>query len=97
MILFSFAFGYITLLIELIFFHVPSVANTKNFFTKNSTIQSTKSKFIQRINRWSTTKKIVLLLLPTVFINLYFFVPFLYFLPNSENFQFLKSSYGCNS
>ena len=93
MILFAFIFGYATLLIELIFFHVPSVANTKNFFVKNNDFQTSKSDLIQKINNWSFCKKTLILIVPTVIVNLFFLVPFLYFIPNSEFFLFIKPSF----
>lgn len=82
MILFAYIFGYLTLLIELTFFHVPSVANTQNFFKKNQNYDVAQSTFITKIYSWSKPKKIVVLAFPFVLINLYFLFPFFYFLPN---------------
>lgn len=81
MILFAFVFGYSTLVIELLFFHVPSVANTQNFFKKNDHYKVPKSDFITQIYNWSKTKKILLLAIPYGLINLYFLTPFFYFIP----------------
>lgn len=92
MILTAYIFGYVSLLIELIFFHVPSVANTKNFFIKNNSYQSSKSKLIQQINSWTLLKKIFFLLLPTIIINFYFLAPFLIFFPKIEFFLMFKPS-----
>jgi len=94
MILFAFLFGYVTLVIELVFFHVPSVANTNNFFVKNKNYPKVDSEFILTIYRWSFTKKIIVLLIPTILINGYFFIPFLYFLPMTDSFQIFKPAYG---
>jgi protein-S-isoprenylcysteine O-methyltransferase Ste14 len=90
MILFAFIFGYATLLIELIFFHVPSVANTKNFFVQNNDYSMAKSDLIKKVYHWSFLKKILVLLIPTILINVYFLVPFLYFLPNAIDFCLFK-------
>lgn len=91
-VLFTYIFGYVTLLIELIFFHVPSVANTRNFFVKNNAYQTSNSKLIQKINSWSVFKKTMILLLPTILINLYFLIPLLLFLPKINAFLIFKSS-----
>ncbi len=79
MILFAYLFGYFTLLIELTFFHVPSVANTQNFFKKNLNYDVAQSSFISKIYAWSKAKKMLLLAFPYVIINLYFLLPFFYF------------------
>jgi protein-S-isoprenylcysteine O-methyltransferase Ste14 len=79
MIVFAYLFGYSTLLVELIFFHVPSVANTQNFFKKNKNYDITESQLINKIYAWSYLKKIIILALPFVLINLYFLLPFLNF------------------
>lgn len=90
MILFAFIFGYLTLLVELVFFHVPSVANTQNFFTKNNNHQSVNSKLIQDINKWSFAKKVMLLAIPMVIIQFYFLVPFLYFYADDNSLLLIK-------
>jgi protein-S-isoprenylcysteine O-methyltransferase Ste14 len=90
MILFAFIFGYLTLLVELVFFHVPSVANTQNFFTKNNNHQSVNSKLIQDINKWSFAKKVMLLAIPMVIIQFYFLVPFLYFYADDNSLLLTK-------
>lgn len=90
MILFAFIFGYSTLLIELVFFHVPSVANTQNFFSKSKNYQFVNSKLIQDIYNWSFFKKVLLLFIPMVIVQIYFFVPLLYFYPEANSFLLIK-------
>ena len=69
-------FLYVTLLLELVFFHVPSVANTSVFFTNNlSTIN--QYNHYQYVFRWSNRKKIIWLLIPHVINIVVFFVPLL--------------------
>lgn len=94
MILFAFLFGYLTLVIELVFFHVPSVANTKNFFVKSKNYQAVNSELIQTIYQWSFAKKVLVLFIPMILINSYFFIPFLYFHSMADSFQFLKPPFG---
>jgi protein-S-isoprenylcysteine O-methyltransferase Ste14 len=94
MILFAFLFGYFTLVIELVFFHVPSVANTSNFFVKNKNYPKVESEMIQTIYRWPLIKKIMVLLIPTILVNCYFLIPFLYFYPMADTFQIFKPAYG---
>lgn len=94
MILFAFLFGYVTLVIELVFFHVPSVANTSNFFVKNKNYPKVESTLIQTIYRWPFIKKIMVLLIPTILVNSYFLFPFLYFYPMADSFQIFKPAYG---
>ncbi len=76
-----FIIGYLTLALELLFFHVPSVANTQNFFRKNKHYNTGQNKFIRDIQNWPFPKKIILLAIPAVMVQLYFLLPFLYFLP----------------
>lgn len=82
MIVFAFVFGYLSLLIELLFFHVPSVANTQNFFRKNNNYEVNESEYIIKIYEWPMWKKIMILVVPFFFVNIYFLLPFLYFFPN---------------
>lgn len=82
MILFAYIFGYGSLLIELVFFHVPSVANTQNFFAKNVAYASIESALISKIYKWHLWKKITFLAIPFVIINAYFLLPFIYLFPN---------------
>ncbi|SEP24556.1 Protein-S-isoprenylcysteine O-methyltransferase Ste14 [Flavobacterium sp. CF108] len=89
MIIFAFVFGYLSLLIELIFFHVPSVANTQNFFKKNNNYEVDESEYITKIYKWPMWKKIMILAVPFFFINVYFLLPFLYFFPNLHESKWL--------
>ncbi|WP_316635711.1 methyltransferase [uncultured Flavobacterium sp.] len=89
MIIFAFVFGYLSLLIELIFFHVPSVANTQNFFKKNNNYAIDESEYIAKIYKWPMWKKIMILAVPFFFINVYFLLPFLYFFPNLHESKWL--------
>ncbi|MEZ4838407.1 isoprenylcysteine carboxylmethyltransferase family protein [Flavobacterium sp.] len=93
MILFAFLFGYVTLVIELVFFHVPSVANTSNFFVKNKNYPKVESALIQTIYRWSFAKKVILLFIPTILVNSYFLFPFFYFYPMADSFQIFKPAF----
>lgn len=93
MILFAFLFGYVTLVIELVFFHVPSVANTSNFFVKNKNYPKVESALIQTIYRWSFTKKVIVLFIPTILVNSYFLFPFFYFYPMADSFQIFKPAF----
>jgi protein-S-isoprenylcysteine O-methyltransferase Ste14 len=90
----AFIIGYLSLSVELLFFHVPSVANTQNFFRKNDNFKTGQNKFITNIQNWSFPKKIVLLAIPAVMVQLYFLLPFLYFFPSCHDELFLvfKSS-----
>ncbi|MFN4027300.1 MAG: methyltransferase family protein [Flavobacterium sp.] len=85
----AFIIGYLTLAIELLFFHVPSVANTQNFFRKNKHYNTGQNKFINDIQNWSVTKKIILLAIPAVMVQLYFLLPLLYFFPLWHDSLFL--------
>lgn len=89
MIIFAFVFGYLSLLIELIFFHVPSVANTQNFFKKNNNYKVDESEYITKIYKWPMWKKIMILAVPFFFVNIYFLLPFLYFFPNLHESKWL--------
>lgn len=89
MIIFAFVFGYLSLLVELIFFHVPSVANTQNFFKKNNNYEVDESEYITKIYKWAMWKKIMILAVPFFFINIYFLLPFLYFFPNLHESKWL--------
>lgn len=89
MIIFAFVFGYLSLLVELIFFHVPSVANTQNFFKKNNNYEVDESEYITKIYKWTMWKKIMILAVPFFFINIYFLLPFLYFFPNLHESKWL--------
>lgn len=89
MIIFAFVFGYLSLLVELIFFHVPSVANTQNFFKKNNNYEVDESEYITKIYKWTMWKKIMILAVPFFFINIYFLLPFLYFFPNLHENKWL--------
>lgn len=81
MITAAFLIGYLSLVIELVFFHVPSVANTQNFFLKNDHYNTSQNDLITKIQNWSTIRKILLLVVPMVLVQLYFLLPFLYFFP----------------
>jgi protein-S-isoprenylcysteine O-methyltransferase Ste14 len=85
----AFILGYLTLAIELLFFHVPSVANTQNFFRKNENFKTDQNKLITNIQNWSFSKKIIWLAIPAVIVQLYFVLPFLYFFPSWHNNLFL--------
>jgi hypothetical protein len=89
MIVFAFVFGYLTLLIELVFFHVPSVANTQNFFQKNNNYVVHGSTYISKIYGWAMWKKVLVLAVPFFFINIYFLLPFLYFFPDVPGSKWL--------
>jgi protein-S-isoprenylcysteine O-methyltransferase Ste14 len=78
-------FGYVTLMIELVFFHVPSVANTQNFFVKNNNFNTTQNELIVRIYHWSFTKKILFLVFPMILVLLYFLLPFFFFLTSTHS------------
>jgi protein-S-isoprenylcysteine O-methyltransferase Ste14 len=70
---------YLSLVIELTCFHVPSVANTGVFFKDDNEIINQYSQY-KWIFSWSKRKKIILLLIPH-FINMtVFFIPLFYLL-----------------
>lgn len=85
----AFIFGYVSLAVELLFFHVPSVANTQNFFRKNEQYQTNQNAYITAIQNWPLTKKILYLALPAVVVQGYFLVPFLYFVPSVSDSMYL--------
>lgn len=68
---------YLSLVVELTCFHVPSVANTQVFFTTDEEIINKYSKY-REIFYWSKNKKVVILLLPH-FINMTVFIIPLYY------------------
>lgn len=67
---------YGSLLIELVLFHVPSVANTHVFFTKEGSIINGYKKY-QYVFSWSKQKKFWLLTLPHILNVFAFFLPLL--------------------
>lgn len=69
---------FLSLLVELTCFHVPSVANTQVFFTSHEEKINMYSKY-RNIFYWSKNKKIVLLLIPH-FVNMTVFIIPLYYL-----------------
>jgi protein-S-isoprenylcysteine O-methyltransferase Ste14 len=82
----AFCLLYGSLLLELAFFHVPSVANTQVFFTNDKTIIENYNKY-QYVFRWSKKKKILCFVIPHVLNLLSFFFPLLllFFHQNSWN------------
>ena len=68
---------YLSLFIELAFFHVPSVANTHIFFSSDKEKLVQYSKY-QKIFLWTRGKKIMLLLIPHVINMMVFFIPIYY-------------------
>ena len=68
---------YLSLVVELTCFHVPSVANTRVFFTADEQTINKYSKY-REIFYWSKNKKVVTLLLPH-FINMTVFIIPLYY------------------
>lgn len=69
---------FLSLVVELTCFHVPSVANTQVFFTNQEETINMYSKY-RNIFYWSKSKKIVLLLIPH-FVNMTVFIIPLYYL-----------------
>lgn len=69
---------FLSLVVELTCFHVPSVANTQVFFTSQEETIKMYSKY-RNIFYWSKRKKIVLLLIPH-FVNMTVFIIPLYYL-----------------
>lgn len=69
---------FISLVVELTCFHVPSVANTQVFFTSQKETINQYYKY-RKIFYWSRNKKIVLLLIPH-FVNMMVFIFPLYYL-----------------
>lgn len=69
---------FLSLVVELTCFHVPSVANTQVFFTSHEEKIKMYSKY-RYIFYWSKNKKIVLLLIPH-FVNMTVFIIPLYYL-----------------
>lgn len=69
---------FLSLVVELTCFHVPSVANTQVFFTSHEEKINMYSKY-RNIFYWSKNKKIVLLLIPH-FVNMTVFIIPLYYL-----------------
>lgn len=68
---------YLSLFIELAFFHVPSVANTHIFFSSDQEKLVKYSKY-QKIFLWSRGKKIMLLVIPHLINMMVFFIPIYY-------------------
>lgn len=68
---------YLSLFIELAFFHVPSVANTHIFFSSDQAKVVKYSKY-QKIFLWSRGKKIMLLVIPHLINMMVFFIPIYY-------------------
>jgi len=99
MITTAYLLGFGSLLIELVFFHTPSVANTKNFFKENSNYGTIDSVKIRTIYQWSFFNKCLLLAVPSVIINGYFLLPFCFFFPTLSDKMVLvfKSSVLINS
>lgn len=68
---------YLSLIMELLFFHTPSVANTHVFFTKDEAVINQYNQY-QYVFKWSKGKKIILLLIPHFINVLAFFMPLLF-------------------
>ena len=69
---------YLSLVIELVFFKVPSVASSYNLWSKKEDYQDEMERADIKIAEWSFLKKIVFLALPIVIIFLTFALPILY-------------------
>lgn len=67
---------YVSLLLELNFFHVPSVANTHVFFTDNLNIINDYNKY-QYVFKWNKQQKFLFLLIPHLLNIIAFFTPLL--------------------
>lgn len=71
-------FSYLLLTLELTFFHVPSFANTKNFFEIQNSTELSKSQMISKVRKWTLSKKITLLILPNVIVIIVHLLPLYY-------------------
>lgn len=63
---------YASIVFELLFLHVPSVASTFQLFKRG---RSEESLLVHRIKNWSVYKKIVLLVLPVIISVLVYILP----------------------
>ncbi len=80
---------FLSLVVELTCFHVPSVANTQVFFTSQEETINMYSKY-RHIFYWSKSKKIVLLLIPH-FVNMtVFIIPLYYLISTTPSINFLS-------
>lgn len=76
--------AYISLLIELIFFHVPSIASTKSLFFKKAN-GSVKGSLLTKIPNYSFKFKLVVLIIPLLINICVFIFPLLITIINSVN------------
>jgi protein-S-isoprenylcysteine O-methyltransferase Ste14 len=67
---------YGSLLLELIFFHVPSVANTQVFFNNDPSVLINYNNY-QYVFKWSKQQKVLYLIIPHILNILAFFFPLL--------------------
>ena len=77
---------YGSLLLELIFFHVPSVANTQVFFTNDPSVLNNYNNY-KYVFKWSQLQKVFYLIIPHI-LNIHaFFFPLLviFFQENAWN------------
>lgn len=68
---------YISLIVELTCFHVPSVANTQVFFCADEKTVNSYDRY-RKIFYWSKSKKVVLLLIPHLVNMTVFVLPLVY-------------------
>ena len=84
---------YLSLFIELAFFHVPSVANTHIFFSSDQEKLLQYSKY-QKIFLWSRGKKVMLLVIPHLINMVVFFIPIYYLFFEQINCLGIVCSFG---
>lgn len=82
--------SYLSLITELVFFHTPSVAETRKLMALNaeSEVPGKKTAAIASLTKW---QKQVVLVIPFLLIQVFFLLPWGYFCPKKELFIVLYS------
>lgn len=80
---------YLSLVIELTCFHVPSVANTQVFFTTDEETINKYSKY-REVFYWSMNKKVLVLLVPHCVNMTVFIIPLYYIFFANTPISFLS-------
>jgi len=81
-------FFYVSLFIELFFYNIPSVVSTKEIFNLKNGAVDNFSETIKRYLTWSPLKKVLVFVLPLLFVYILHFAPayFLYDIINNNVF-----------
>jgi len=75
LVIFSIVFFYVSLFVELFFYNIPSVVTTKNILNSNFVEIEYFSKSIREFLAWPMSKKILVFVIPMIFIYVLHVLP----------------------